>query len=225
MKSPAAAHRDRVLAQQAAEDAANSTGTMEGATIYELQLAQLAAHKRALKNLQSLERRIELKKEFLPEYNDYIEGVLAEKPGVQDEVLVTVMLWELDAGQYENALPIAVYAIENGLSMPEGHKRTIATAVTEEIADHALKTDATTMIDILEDVLELIASADMPDEVRAKLHKALGLAKQDNDDMLTDAIAHLERAYELNTNSGVIKFLNTLKKKSEKLNEQKESDR
>ncbi|MCY7297460.1 hypothetical protein, partial [Alteromonas sp. a30] len=59
-------------------------------------------------------------------------------------------------------------------------------------------------------VLALTVEKDMPDEVRAKLHKALGLQLQYSNKQ--EAVSHLHRALELNPRSGVKKLFDKLKK-------------
>ncbi|EIF79593.1 Phage terminase, endonuclease subunit, partial [Burkholderia pseudomallei 354a] len=108
INTPARAHFNRVSAARAA--AAVSPGaTMKGATAYELMLAKLAADRRALKGIQSIERKVELKRKLLPEYTDYVAGALSGGRGAQDDVLVTVMVWRIDAGDFDGALAIAAY--------------------------------------------------------------------------------------------------------------------
>ncbi|MEG0244012.1 MAG: phage terminase small subunit, partial [Pseudomonas sp.] len=74
--------------------------SMEGATAYEHQLAQLAQHRARLKQVQSNQGKAELKALLIPEYEPYVQGVLDAGNGAQDEVLTTIMLWCIDAGGY-----------------------------------------------------------------------------------------------------------------------------
>ncbi|EIU5544097.1 terminase, partial [Pseudomonas aeruginosa] len=97
--SPAKAHFLRVTAAQEAAATAPHQG-MEGANAYELQLAQLYQDRSRLKNIQSGEGKAALKVELLPAYQPYISGVLQAGKGAQDEVITTVMLWRIDAGDY-----------------------------------------------------------------------------------------------------------------------------
>ncbi|WP_269059049.1 phage terminase small subunit, partial [Ralstonia solanacearum] len=46
-----------------------------------------------LKQVQSVERKAELKRKLLPEYAAWIRGVLDADTGAQDEVFMTVMVW------------------------------------------------------------------------------------------------------------------------------------
>ena len=126
--TPARAHFARVTAARAAA-AAKPGQTMAGATPYELMLAKLAADRRALKGVQSVARKVELKRKLLPEYVDYVAGVLSGGRGAQDDVLVMVMIWRIDAQDFDGALEIASYAIAYRLALPEPFERSLASVV------------------------------------------------------------------------------------------------
>lgn len=215
INTPARAHFNRVLAARAAA-AASPGATMKGATAYELMLAKLAADRRALKGIQSIERKIELKRKLLPDYADYVAGVLSGGRGAQDDVLVTVMVWRIDAGDFDGALAIAAYALSNGLTLPDQFERSLASLVAEQFADAALssfldgeKFDAAS----LELVDDLTREADMHDQVRAKLYKALGYAMQAA--APARALDYLRRAVALNDRVGVKKDIDRLTKQVE----------
>ncbi len=64
---------------------------------------------------------------------------------------------------------------------------------------------------LLTETLELTAAADMPDEVRAKLHKITGLFLRDGGDA-AGALAHLQRATQLDCQAGVKKEIERLER-------------
>ncbi|WP_035557073.1 phage terminase small subunit [Burkholderia sp. 9120] len=204
MKSPAQRHYERVSAEQAAASAAQGE-SLAGASAYELMLAKLAADRRRLKAIQSIERKIDVKRaELLPEYVDYVAGALRGGRGAQDDVLTTVMIWRVDAGDFAGALDIARYAIAHRMTLPDQYDRPLATAIAEEFAQAALaafKLGDTFDADQLAEVMALTSAADMHDQVRAKLHKALGKALQDSD--RAAALDHLRRALQLDERAGV----------------------
>ncbi|MGV4733212.1 terminase endonuclease subunit [Burkholderia pseudomallei] len=215
INTPARAHFARVTAARAAAAAAPGQ-TMAGATPYELMLAKLAADRRALKGVQSVARKVELKRKLLPEYADYVAGVLNGGRGAQDDVLVTVMVWRIDAGDFDGALAIAEYALTHGLSLPDQFERSLASVVAEQFADEALaafldggKFDAAN----LELVDCLTIAADMHDQVRAKLYKALGYALREAEPQR--ALAYLRRALSLNDRVGVKNDIERLTKQLE----------
>lgn len=234
-------HKLKKLAEK--QSVSHDDAIAEDATQYELMLAQLVTHQRQLSQIQSIERRVEVKAGLLPDYAAYVDGIIAGNAGAQDDVLMTVMMWRIDVGELAGAIEIADYAIEHELAMPERFKRDTATLIAEETAEYAIahvdqalegqsgkvaneegpsgktaneqaqheqvKPDNETTEHLLH-VLELTADKDMPDEVRAKLHKALGLQLQHSNKQ--EAVSHLHRALELNPRSGVKKLFDKLKK-------------
>lgn len=212
MSSPARKHFERI---SAASSQAAESDTPRDANGYELMLHKLATDKRRLKEVQSLERKAEVKREILPEYEPWIEGVLTGKQGVQDDVLMTVMVWRIDAGDYLGALEIARYAIEHKLAMPDQYKRTTACLIAEEMADAAIKAhDSGIEINVepLQIADEITSGEDMPDEVRAKLYKAIGYGLSGDKTMLGKAIDIFKRALGLHDKVGVKKDIERLER-------------
>ncbi|MBF0375042.1 MAG: terminase [Alphaproteobacteria bacterium] len=170
-----------------------------------------------MKAIKSRKAKIEAKIGFLPEYQAYVDGVLAAGNGNQDDVIMTIMLWRLDAQQWEGALEIAAHALRHHLVMPSQIARDPATVLVEEMADAALAAaDAGTPIpaelaEALTTAQDLTADSDMPDEVRAKAMKALGLAARDAG-QLAQAIELCRAALELDPKSGLKTELNRLLK-------------
>lgn len=218
MTNPCRRHFQRVTAAVAAAAVAGPAMTMEGSTVYELHLAKLQQDYLRLKQVQSTEGKAELKRQLLPEYVPYVEGVLAEGKGAQDQVLTTLMVWRMDAGDFAGALDIAEYVINYALLMPDRFERTTGTIVAEEIAEVALKAQkagGTFDLGLLLRTEQIAGDEDMPDQAKAKLHLALGKAyaeKVSDEDpaenrlivlgTLEAAKTHLARAIELNTNCG-----------------------
>ena len=214
MTSPARRHFERVSAALAAADAGEAP--MQGEA-YELMQAALFEDYRLLKSTQSMERKAEIKREILPKYADYITGVLEAGQGAQDDVLMRVMLWRIDAGDLAGAIAIAKYATKHGLTPPDQFERGTAAIIAEEVADQTLRqldeegADTTALLMHLVDVEALTRDADMHDQIRAKLHKALGYACRATG-QLDDAQHHLERALALNDRIGVKKDLERLER-------------
>lgn len=210
------AQRNQLRKRAAQEAAATAPAmSMHGATAYEHQLAQLAQHRARLKQVQSNQGKAELKAQLLPEYEPYVQGVLAAGNGAQDEVLTTVMLWRIDAADYPGALEVAEYVIKHGLNMPDRFERTTGTLIAEEIAEAALKAQKageSFPLAVLEQAARITTEQDMPDQARAKLHLAIGKANAAKvpDENLTStdvgylvlAKGHLAKAIDLHTNCG-----------------------
>lgn len=214
--TPAQRVQMRKRAARQAEAAAPGQN-MAGATTYELQLAQLAQDRARLKQIQSAQGKAELKRQLLPGYQPYVDGVLAAGRGAQDEVLTTIMIWRIDAGDYPGALDIAAYVLQHGLIMPDRFARTTGCLIAEEVAEAALKAQkAGERFDetILDRAGMLTEEQDMPDEARAKLRLAMGRALFDSldeaapdMDRLLCSIANLKRAIDLHSNCGAKKDL------------------
>jgi len=222
MTSPARAYRERKLA--ALQGAATPEHDRAAANAYELQLMQLAEHRRTLKGIQSIERKIDAKRTMLPVYQPWIAGLLAADRGGQDDVLVTVMLWTLDTGDLEGAFDMADYVIRHGLSTPDQYDRTAPTLIAEEVADTAIKLqEAGTgpSFGLLSAYLQLLKASDMFDQVHAKLHKAVGRAAL-AEGFKEQAAEHYRRALELHDKVGIKKELEVLERdiKKEKEAEQ-----
>lgn len=179
---------------------------------YELMLHKLAIDKRRLKDIQSIEGKADVKRQLLPEYAPWIDGVLEKETGQQDDILMTVLVWSIDVGDLPTALRLGRYAIANDLVMPDQFKRDVATVLAEEFADQSLKliaAEQTADIEALLAIATLTADKDMPDEVRAKLHKAIGYAQRAANQP-EPAKASLTRALELHAKSGVKKDIERL---------------
>lgn len=200
-----------MAAAQAATD--QDSPVRANASQYELMQAQLHAHKLELKPIQSITSKCKKKAEFLPLYAPYIEGVLESGNGQEDIVLTMVMLWSIDAGNYDTALNIAAYAIKHRLSMPDAHKRTTACVIAEEIADAALKSEPLHPVSLqqLQTADELLRDADLPDQVKARFEKSLGFAYQDHEQP-TLALEHFKTALSLDDRSGVKALIKALDK-------------
>ena len=216
MTSPARRNRERKLA--ALQGAANPQFDQQRANAYELQLMQLAEHRRTLKGIQSIERKIDAKRTMLPVYTPWIDGLLAADRGEQDDVLVTVMLWTLDTGDLEGALPMASYVLRHGLSTPDRYERTAATMIAEEVADTAIKQQEAGVgpsTSLLGQYMARLHGSDIFDQVRAKLHKAVGRAAL-AEGLKPQAAEHYRRAIELHDKVGIKKELEVLERELKK---------
>lgn len=211
MTSPAKRHflRTSAAALGVPGEAAPDKAT---ANAYELMLAKLAQDKRHLKDVQSMERKAEVKAKLLPEYLPWISGVLEGETGRQDDVLMTVFVWSIDIGNFDLALTIGAYAIDHKLTMPDQYKRDVPCVLAEEIADYALKQDEPGLVaqqPHIAQAIALTADCDMPDEVKAKLLKANGYALRAAG-KLVEAKDLLTRALQLHDKCGVKKDIERL---------------
>jgi Phage small terminase subunit len=178
MTNPCRRHFQRVTAAKEAA-AVEPTQTMAGATAYEHQLNQLLQDRLRLKQVQSNQGKAELKRQLLPEYIPYVQGVLDAGQGAQDEVLTTIMVWRFDAGDFIGGLDIAQYVLQHKMVMPDRFARTLGCLVAEEVATAAFKAQKVGEpfdLAVLHRTAELTDAEDMPDQARAKLFLAMGRA-------------------------------------------------
>lgn len=209
--------------KQAAKLAAVSAhGKEQTGTAYELTLAALVEARRELHDVQSIERKIELKRHLLPDFMPYVDGVVSAGLGAKDVVVSTILLWLIDVGEFNRALPIAEYALEHGLESPDNHKRTLPAILAEETADFYLRAGlklqwhsgeiqnkdiaSDDSLAVCAEFLRLTHSFDMHDQIRAKLHKVTGYFLALKGDY-NDALEVLARALELDASCGVKKDL------------------
>ncbi|MDQ9633859.1 phage terminase small subunit, partial [Serratia marcescens] len=144
--------------------------------------------------------------------------------GRQDEVIVTLMIWAIDAGDYPLAVRIGRYVIEHNLAMPDQFRRTAATALVEELCDPILvqvkadeSTDLTAHLQVLDELAQIVDGKDMPDVVLAKLFKVRGFALRGGDDAAqAKALELLRQALKLDANAGVKKAIESLARQVKK---------
>ena len=226
-QTPAQRHRLTVLAAAAAAAGAQDPhGQMQGSA-YELMQAQMHEHMRTLKQIQSVERKIDAKRTMLADFDAYLNGVLQADAGVQDVVLTTLLVWHLDTGQWARGLELADYAMRHGLALPDQYQRDLPTLLLDEVSEAAIKGQLTGVDAAvhLARVDLLTQDCDAPDQARAKLHKAIGYALMgktptNEPDITTldeskarKAMDHLQRAHALFDKVGVKKDMERLERR------------
>lgn len=210
----------------------------EDAQTYRLLMTQLIEDRRRLSDIAATDNKIAAKRDMIGAYDDYVDAVLdaARQTGqaVQDEIVVTVMIWSLDLELWSRALDIAEHVFRFGLQLPQRFKRDAPTFVVEQIAEAALKAaklDADFDRDVLSRILLMAQPYDIVDIVQAKLRKAMGLqlvrlangeAAQDgpagqNRYAVAGALEMFESAYRLDPKIGVTKDIESLKRQLKKI--------
>jgi hypothetical protein len=206
------AHREHTLARQAAEamsggplppDVAKGpradgmggiirpdAATNEAA----LMLVKLTSDRARLREIQSIERKIEVKRDLLPEYQAWLDGLIAGadamQPETRNDVLTTCMMWHIDTGDFSRALELAAVVFLAKIPMPSQFDRTAGCAVAEQIADaamNAISAKADFDVDLISETMLITEAEDMPDEVRAKLFKAQAMLLERNASILEQA--------------------------------------
>lgn len=208
MASPAQKFLQKHYAQKE-----RNTNDIKTTNAYEMMLAKLNNDRLRLKKFQSTEAKIELKKVLIPEYMDWINGVLESDNAQQDDVFMRLMVWMIDTKQFELAYPLAEHALKHNWVTPDEYQRQTATLITEELANTTLaqiSNKQTVNADVLLKFAELVADKDMFDQVRAKLNKAIGYALKETQP--EQALGYLKRALELDESSGVKTAIKELEK-------------
>ncbi|MBB3910545.1 phage terminase small subunit [Sphingomonas desiccabilis] len=187
-------HQARILAAQAAtlshgggtatagSPAVAPPSVDRAASTAAAQVAMRLTHDlRRLKQIQSITLKIAAKREMLPEYAPWIEGLLSGAAkagaGASGDVLPTIMVWKIDVGDFAGAMPLIEHVLRHDVPMPQRYERTAATLITEEVAEAAIKAQAAGEpfdLAVLEQIEALVDGVDMHDQVRAKLMKAIG---------------------------------------------------
>ncbi len=196
MLTPAKRHFQNVMAQ----NRGNGVTTFADMTAYEQILHRLRIDMNRLKGIQRKETKAEEKQKLLPDYQGWIDGTLAADSGQADEVLTRVMLWHIDAGNIAEALRIGEYVIRHQLAMPDLFQRTAAVTLIDEICDPVLaafkaqSNVATVSVDLLKALDGLTTGQDVPEQVRAKLWKAIGYTLRTVPETQPEALEYLQKA-------------------------------
>ncbi|EIV7249677.1 TPA: terminase [Klebsiella pneumoniae] len=215
MLTPAQKHFQKVMAERhgKTDEQSDTARTAHEQIIHRLRMDQSA-----LRRVQSDQAKAAMKRQLLPHYEGWIEGTLDGNSGRQDEVIVTLMVWAIDAGDYALAARIGRYVVTHGLLMPDRFNRTAATVLVDEICDPILvqvkaddATDVTPYLAVLDEVADFTSGSDMPDVVRAKLCKARAFAlRNGTTEEQTTALELLRQALTLDAGAGVKKEIDRL---------------
>lgn len=225
--SIALAHKRRVLAEGPAavatvEPYSSSTALASPANAQKhlkLMEGALAIDLERLGDMNNLASRQQLKRdELLPKYMDYVERYRDSGLNHPNLVLMQVMVWLFDTEQFELGLEVAMFAIEQGQSMPERFKRDVPTFVGDAVIDWAENEQKCKRNPepYLSDMLPFVDGEwDLTEQIPAKYHKLIGIRAMDAKDW-EKAISHFERATELYDSIGVETRLKGCRKALEK---------
>lgn len=223
--SPAQQHRVKTEAshnaQQLAHDehhqgAANALAHPLRSQTYRAHVIKLQRDLTRLAKIKSQQRRLMVKRELLPDYQTYIEGVLASpvpldraKP-YHDKVLVWCLVWLLDVGELTQAMPLARYALAHEMQAPDGFNRSLLELVIEMVSRDAMGFSSQAYRQTLEEVQQWANDQDMSDSIRAGLYKAYALVLDDSE--AAQALALFQQAYALSARVGVKQHINRLQR-------------
>lgn len=186
-----------------------------------------------LRGIQSATGKEAHKAQVLPEITPYLEGVLQADTGAPDVVMATATVWAIDAAMaqpslWPQAVQLAAYVVRHDLPMPDQFKRNAPTLVVDLCADAALagRIPKTIAPQLLASLLDLTQGANMPDQTRAKNHKAIAYALAGRTNKagepgdwanastgaLQTALEHLTEAERMDAGSGVKKDIQAVQK-------------
>ncbi|MFL6968479.1 phage terminase small subunit [Pseudomonas alvandae] len=171
-----------------------------------LMIAALAEDCARLSDLNAIAERQRLKREeLLPKYLDYVQRYRDSGLNHPNPVLMQVLVWLFDTEQFEEALELADFALQQGQPMPERFRRDIPTFVADTIIEWAeaeQKANRSPEPYLTRLLPRVDGEWKLYERIPARYHKLLGIIAIDNEDWAI-AIAHFERATELYPEIGV----------------------
>lgn len=217
MTSPARRHFMQETARLAAE-AAGDTGLAE-LTVYQKLLKKLYDDKTVLKAINSTTDKAKAKADMLPAYAEWVAGVMqGENVQPEDKITPTVLIWTIDCGLLDEAMPLAEFALQHNLPTSDDFQREMPDLLLEEYAEQ-LAAGYTVTGDNLKILVGWATEKNeddrhrynVNDKVRSKLLKAAGEWAEEQD--LKDYARHLyEQALFYNPKVGVKKRIADLSK-------------
>lgn len=212
MLTPAQRHKQAALAAKSQPEQPSSSNVQL--------MMRLIEHKRLLKETQSIQSKIEKKREFLNDYSGFLDALPSKTEALSTDdslVLSELYIWAVDCFDLDRVLPLIQYMNEHGIKTPERHLRDLATFTAEELAEQMRARTSSGYTYIADQYAQLstlhtiLSVADMPDKVWADFNKQLGLVSAAQS-QYERAIEQLNIASALNPNAGVKNELKRLEK-------------
>ena len=145
------------------------------------------------------------REELLPKYQEYVQRYCESGLNFPNRVAVQVLIWLFDTAQFEDALELADFLIEQGQEMPERFKRRdIQTFVADAVCEwaYAEYTAKRSPEPYLSDLLPLVDGEwNLTEQIPSKYHKLIGMRAMEAEQWET-ALKHLERSTELYPKAG-----------------------
>ena len=210
-------HFEKTTAEIAAAEAGGAD--LDNLSAYQRLLKNLHDDKVLLKSVSSIADKVHIKKQALPAYQEWIDGITAAGAvQADDRIAATVIVWMIDCGLLDEAMPLADVLIHSGLESADEYSRSMPEIIVEQMADQiesgseisaeSLKTLIEWATAKKEDGLHEINLADV---IRAKLLKAAGEKAEAADDNET-ALTLYRQAVGYNDKAGVKKRSEALEK-------------
>lgn len=214
--TPAQAHKQQVLAEKAAKNGEN----IHVAEPYRRLLASLNTDRAFLHQIKSVSDKIQAKKGMVEKYLPWLEDVyLSGSAAETDPVFTTALLWLIDIGELDQAVPYILFAIEHDMKVKDDYRRDLPDLLIEELAEQygygadlskANHTDLLTLISNVNPDTGMHA-LNLTDIIRAKFYKASGERAEEAED-LESAASYYENALKYSEKIGVKSRLAAIKK-------------
>lgn len=171
-----------------------------------LQEAALDQDLARLSDLKNLASKQSLKREeLLPKYQEYVQRYCESGLNFPNRVAVQVMVWLFDTAQFEDALELADFLMEQGQEMPERFKRRdIQTFVADAVCEwaYAEYNAKRSPEPYLSDLLPRVDGEwNLTEQIPSKYHKLIGMRAMEAEQWET-ALKHLERSTQLYAQAG-----------------------
>ncbi|MBJ2283227.1 terminase [Pseudomonas sp. MF6755] len=171
-----------------------------------LQEAALDQDLERISAINGLAGRQALKREeLLPKYQEYVQRYCESGLNFPNRVAVQVMVWLFDTTQFDDALELADFLMEQGQQMPERFKRRdIQTFVADAVCEwaYAEYNASRSPEPYLSDLLPRVDGEwQLTEQIPSKYHKLIGMRAMEAEQWET-ALKHLERSTELYAQAG-----------------------
>ena len=145
------------------------------------------------------------REELLPKYQEYVQRYCESGLNFPNRVAVQVMVWLFDTAQFDDALELADFLMEQGQQMPERFKRRdIQTFVADAVCEwaYAEYTAQRSPEPYLSDLLPRVDGEwQLTEQIPSKYHKLIGMRAMEAKQWDV-ALKHLERSTELYAQAG-----------------------
>lgn len=210
-------HFEKTTAEIAAAEAGGAD--LGSLSAYQRLLKNLHDDKVLLKSVSSIADKVHIKKQALPAYQEWIDGITAAGTvQADDRIAATVIVWMIDCGLLDEAMPLADVLIHSGLESADEYSRSMPEIIVEQMADQ-IESGSEISAENLKTLIEWATAKkedglheiNLADVIRAKLLKAAGEKAEAADDNET-ALTLYRQAVGYNDKAGVKKRIEALEK-------------
>ena len=210
-------HFEKTTAEIAAAEAGGAD--LGSLSAYQRLLKNLHDDKVLLKSVSSIADKVYIKKQALPAYQEWIDGITAAGTvQADDRIAATVIVWMIDCGLLDEAMPLADVLIHSGLESADEYSRSMPEIIVEQMADQ-IESGSEISAENLKTLIEWATAKkedglheiNLADVIRAKLLKAAGEKAEVADDNET-ALTLYRQAVGYNDKAGVKKRIEALEK-------------